>query len=310
MYLNGLSGVGYDYATAPGGIGLTQYYLNIANWIKSNQPNSTQLRDAMNEWGVTPEDVAIAYERHIQAGVITAQDVSDATGIPLSGSSGSSQPSTSGLYIPPDIESKSVTEKVNLYRYLRDEGYSDGDIRAAVEAVVGPQPDDAWEYLQSKAGYASAQIAADMEAEAAAQAREDAAAQAAADAAAQAAAEAAAQAAAQAEASRIAAARAAAEAAARDAAAAAAAARAASDAAARAAAARAAETAAAAREAAAAAAREAAAREAAAKAARETAAAAANNAAVTTANASATAGTPTGGAGLLLAAAAAYFLLG
>ena len=62
MHTPNLRGVGYDYATAPGGIGLDQYYLNIANAL----PNLTgqQLAAEMDAWGVTPEDVAEAINRY------------------------------------------------------------------------------------------------------------------------------------------------------------------------------------------------------------------------------------------------------
>lgn len=62
MYLQNLNGVGYDYATAEGGIGLDEYYRRIyAGAISLTGP---QLVVEMDTWGITPEDVAEAFRRN------------------------------------------------------------------------------------------------------------------------------------------------------------------------------------------------------------------------------------------------------
>ena len=57
------------------------------------------------------------------------------------------QPTAQRLTINADVSSMTPQQKANLYKsYLGS--YSDADIRAAVEAQLGPQPDADWEFLR------------------------------------------------------------------------------------------------------------------------------------------------------------------
>lgn len=57
------------------------------------------------------------------------------------------------INIPANITSWSAERKITFYASLRSMGYADADIRAAVEAVAGPQADADWAYLQEAAGF-------------------------------------------------------------------------------------------------------------------------------------------------------------
>lgn len=57
----GLASAAMDYATSTGGIGVDQYYTNIINWINTNNPDAAALASAMDQWGISSDDVANAY---------------------------------------------------------------------------------------------------------------------------------------------------------------------------------------------------------------------------------------------------------
>jgi hypothetical protein len=62
MYIQALQGVGYDYATAPGGVGLDEYYRRI--YAGALNFSGADLVREMDTWGITPEDVAEAFRRN------------------------------------------------------------------------------------------------------------------------------------------------------------------------------------------------------------------------------------------------------
>jgi len=57
------------------------------------------------------------------------------------------------IVVPANIASWTAARKIAYYAALREVGYPDAEIRAAVEAVVGAQADADWAYLQDQAGY-------------------------------------------------------------------------------------------------------------------------------------------------------------
>jgi len=66
MYLNG---AGLDFATRPGGIGLTEYYRRIAEGFP--QLTANQIAYEMDTYDITPEDVLNAFQRYgVQASSI------------------------------------------------------------------------------------------------------------------------------------------------------------------------------------------------------------------------------------------------
>jgi hypothetical protein len=66
------------------------------------------------------------------------------------------------LTINADFAAMSPQQKADLYNsYLGS--YSDADIRAAIEAQVGPQPDEDWAYLRRLAAGGIADVGADQD---------------------------------------------------------------------------------------------------------------------------------------------------
>jgi hypothetical protein len=59
MYING---AGLNFATQPGGIGLTEYYRRIAEGFPKLKPN--QIAYEMDTYDITPEDVLNAFQRY------------------------------------------------------------------------------------------------------------------------------------------------------------------------------------------------------------------------------------------------------
>lgn len=55
------------------------------------------------------------------------------------------------IVVPADIATWTAAQKIQWYRLRIAAGYSDAAIRAAVEAVVGKQTDEAWNYLKAQA---------------------------------------------------------------------------------------------------------------------------------------------------------------
>ena len=60
------------------------------------------------------------------------------------------------IVVPAGIANQTAAAKIAYYASLRNAGYSNEEIRAAVEAVVGAQPDADWMYLQEQAGFGPA----------------------------------------------------------------------------------------------------------------------------------------------------------
>ena len=235
-----MQGAGYDFATQPGGIGETQYYLNIFLNSQSLYPN--ELAREMDEYGITPSDVVEAYRRYSPGTRLSLEDVIES----YYQGGGRNQdylnelPSAITTVVPSWFDKNRFSGDLNsdaaYFNELLNRGYPTDEIREAFVVAFGGMADFASIQLRA-AGLRSTQNSASLlteenveeleedlrEQEAAAAAAAAAAEEAARQAAAQAAAEeaarqAAAQAAAQ-EAARIAAAQAAAEAAAAQAAA-------------------------------------------------------------------------------------------
>jgi hypothetical protein len=60
-----------------------------------------------------------------------------------------------GLFIPSDIKSRSEFEKIAYYAAARESGFTDAQIRSAVETQFGvAEKDTDWNYLKTKAGFA------------------------------------------------------------------------------------------------------------------------------------------------------------
>lgn len=57
------------------------------------------------------------------------------------------------LVVPENIVSWTPNQKIALYASKRAMGYTDAQIRAAVESAIGPQADVDWAYLQTQAGF-------------------------------------------------------------------------------------------------------------------------------------------------------------
>lgn len=60
------------------------------------------------------------------------------------------------LVVPENVASWTPAQKIALYASKRAMGYSDAEIRAAVEAALGRQADSDWAYLQTQAGFGPA----------------------------------------------------------------------------------------------------------------------------------------------------------
>ena len=58
----------------------------------------------------------------------------------------------SGVTFPTTVTSMSPQEKIDLYKNLRGQGFSDADIRARASQMFGIQSDADWNYLTSQAG--------------------------------------------------------------------------------------------------------------------------------------------------------------
>lgn len=172
---SGLGGAGYDRAVA--GDGIAAYYREIIGWIEANQPDSAQMGAAMNQFGVTPEDIAAAYRFVYPDSNLTASEVSSSTGVPLSypGDATIYTGSQSQLIVPENIASVTVAQKIDAYQRARGNGWTDAQIRAAVEQLTGPQSQSDWAYLVSKSGYGNPDYAAQIEFDAGQAAQEAAA---------------------------------------------------------------------------------------------------------------------------------------
>lgn len=121
---SGLGSAGLDYAVQSG-MGAQQYYQNIVDYINKNQPNSTQLAAEMAAYGVSPDDIAIAWNKAYPSSGVTVAEVAKATGIASENASQAvtqtaqpSTPQTTQSYafeLPSNWSSFSAAQKIDYF---------------------------------------------------------------------------------------------------------------------------------------------------------------------------------------------------
>lgn len=198
MYMQTLQGLGYDYATQPGGIGLEEYYKRIFEGSQSLGPS--ELAAQMDEYDITPEDVVNAYQKFSPGTGLTLNDVLEAYKV---GGGTKFLPAAGGSVIV-DL---SAAEEAQAIAEAEERARREAE-QAAAEAIAAAEAEA--ERIRIEAANERDRLRREAEAQAAAQAAANVAALAAAQAAAAQAAEAAAMAQAKADAD-LAAARTAAE---------------------------------------------------------------------------------------------------
>jgi len=172
-------------AIGPGGIGIIALHQNIRDFVASAGSDYRAVVDAMQTWGVSLDDISAALFNvpgsdawiaglvaYINAPppkvVIATEVVTDATKPPTD--SAVDQPATvltdtststivdtgaAMLNVPNDLTQRTEAQKIAWYRSALAAGFSNEEIRAAVEAKFGAVPDTQWAYLRSKAAYAA-----------------------------------------------------------------------------------------------------------------------------------------------------------
>ncbi len=123
--------VAYRSATGPGGIGLDAMSANIRKYFGDNPFVGDQAIAAEQaRWGTSNEDLYRAMGSYW----------------------GNQMGSPTYSNFDPTIAAMTPQQKAAYYNRQLAAGYSDAEIRKAVERSVGPQTDEAWSYLRNLAG--------------------------------------------------------------------------------------------------------------------------------------------------------------